>query len=99
MELDTETYCRLCGAPLAWRYVGRNDLVPLDVEPSDNGTVAVSTDNMGRALDGVHLEVSRACGVPLYTVHRAGPGCPDLCVSYPGSLTGGPLDAPRLRLL
>ncbi|WP_330182813.1 hypothetical protein OHB26_03620 [Nocardia sp. NBC_01503] len=82
MELEIETFCRLCGAPLAWRYIEHNWLVPLDVEPSENGTVAVSTDNIGHTLEGTALATSRTCGVPpLYTLHQPGPGCPDLCIS------------------
>ncbi|MBF6483854.1 hypothetical protein IU431_06740 [Nocardia otitidiscaviarum] len=75
MELDTESYCRICGAPLAWRYL-RNALVPLNVEPDPTGGVYVRDDNTAELVTPCS-----ALAPQLYSVHEPGIGCPDLCVT------------------
>ncbi|KAA8887708.1 hypothetical protein F3087_18850 [Nocardia colli] len=79
MELDTETYCRGCGAPLAWRLTRTTArLLPLDVEPNEHGRVRVDSDNSATVLSGGELLLTRVQGVPLYVHHVAGVGCPDV---------------------
>ncbi|WP_141717679.1 hypothetical protein [Nocardia altamirensis] len=79
MELDTETYCRGCGAPLAWRLTRTTArLLPLDVWPCEQGRVRVYDNNSATVLTGGELLLTRAQGVALYAHHVAGQGCPDV---------------------
>ncbi|MCP2281075.1 hypothetical protein [Nocardia amikacinitolerans] len=75
-ELDTETYCRGCGAPLAWRYLRATGMpLSLDVEPCKDGTVEVITFHDARVLNGAELLFARADdGRTLHALHQ----CPDV---------------------
>ncbi|MGW0247933.1 hypothetical protein ACWDYH_14995 [Nocardia goodfellowii] len=79
MELDAETYCHGCGAPLAWRITrSRPVLLPLDTEPHEDGTVRVDDDNSATVLHGAALAHARTQGARLYARHIAGRDCPDV---------------------
>ncbi|MFC9897668.1 hypothetical protein ACFVMC_28600 [Nocardia sp. NPDC127579] len=89
MELDTETYCRGCGAALAWRITRTlPQLLPLDTEPHEDGTVRVDDDNSATVLAGSALARARARGVRLYARHIAGQHCPDLWPAESGEIAG-----------
>ncbi|WP_194820519.1 hypothetical protein [Nocardia sp. XZ_19_385] len=85
MELDAETYCHGCGAPLAWRITrSLPQLTPLDIEPSEDGTVRVDDDNSATILAGPALARARAQRAVLYARHIQGQDCPDLWPAQSG---------------
>lgn len=68
------TACRSCDAPVVWATTSNGKAMPVDAEPSEDGTVELAQDVHGRAVATV-LTGPSLLGGPLHTSHFA--RCPE----------------------
>jgi hypothetical protein len=67
--------CRSCGAEIRWARMSSGRAMPLDLEPSPAGTVALVDDEHAETLSRDAAELEREAGRELYVSHFA--TCPN----------------------
>lgn len=74
-QLPRRALCDSCGELITWAWTPRGRQMPVDAEPVDHGTVALSVDTAGRQVATVVSRgqgtAARAAGVALHTSHFA----------------------------